>query len=443
MAALSPSRILKFTARISAVLICANFLFQLARSGSGGSAASGDRHPMDAGKRDAAVAAAAVESRLSAASPHRAAADQGAAGSRPGAAAAVGRQQQPVAPAKKAGDSIAATPARGSAAAAAAAAVRTAGEGEFVEQAHSACLSPPPPTVSGGAGATCRTASKRIRIPKPLADVIESSGRRAAASLDDIDIERSLVFVTGASANHFLESLALIENVQKHHPRRPVFYWDIGLTAAQAANVSALCGVTYRKFDFSRFPPHVRSLVTYAFKPLCILQSFDEHRVVWWLDASVRFQSGDLASAVAKAREHRGLLTFLGPGHYVFEATHRQTFDYLATDPERLMTTRCVTGASFIVANTRELFERVLRWYYRCALDVRCIAPVLRPTACQFSKDHRSYANCHRFDQSVLNILSANMWQFDARMHATRELNFTLKRGTSGTGSARYCPRKP
>jgi len=34
--------------------------------------------------------------------------------------------------------------------------------------------------------------------------------------------------------------------------------------------ISRLCNVQYRKFDFSRYPPHVRTLQTYAFKPIII-----------------------------------------------------------------------------------------------------------------------------------------------------------------------------
>jgi Protein of unknown function (DUF1647) len=37
-----------------------------------------------------------------------------------------------------------------------------------------------------------------------------------------------------------------------------------------------LCGVVYRKFNYSIYPEHVRNLTTYAFKPLVIHVSTEQ-----------------------------------------------------------------------------------------------------------------------------------------------------------------------
>ena len=39
--------------------------------------------------------------------------------------------------------------------------------------------------------------------------------------------------------------------------------------------MTSLCGVLYRKFDYSAYPGHVRYLGNYAFKPLIIAVSFN------------------------------------------------------------------------------------------------------------------------------------------------------------------------
>ena len=53
-----------------------------------------------------------------------------------------------------------------------------------------------------------------------------------------------------------------------------------------------------------------------------------------------------------------------------------------------------------------QLYENVLRWWFLCALERRCIAPTLN-RGCRF-RGPRTHADCHRFDQSAINILLAN-----------------------------------
>jgi len=53
-----------------------------------------------------------------------------------------------------------------------------------------------------------------------------------------------------------------------------------------------------------------------------------------------------------------------------------------------------------------QLYDNVLGWWFLCALKRNCIAPTTM-RGCQFH-GNRSYGNCHRFDQSAINILLAN-----------------------------------
>ena len=41
-------------------------------------------------------------------------------------------------------------------------------------------------------------------------------------------------------------------------------------TMYDAFQIRQLCNVRYRKFDFARYPSHVRKLKTYAFKPIIV-----------------------------------------------------------------------------------------------------------------------------------------------------------------------------
>lgn len=59
--------------------------------------------------------------------------------------------------------------------------------------------------------------------------------------------ERSVVFVTAASSNHFTESILAISRVQSMRPKQTMTYYDIGLSPQQVKTVSipnVLCFLT-------------------------------------------------------------------------------------------------------------------------------------------------------------------------------------------------------
>jgi len=284
----------------------------------------------------------------------------------------------------------------------------------------------------------CGRALKALRMPLLNAEAALASGQRTV-DLNRIDINQSLMFVTACSADHFTESILLVRSLQKYMPGRRVLYWDIGLTAAQAAAVRQLCGVEYRRFDATKYPPHVATLVTYAFKPLILMESFAESQVLWWVDASVRFTQPNVDYVLRTMKERHGLVLFRDPEHSVWSTTNPQTYNYLSTDEEGLKRTVTAPGTSFLVANTPEMFSTVLFWLYSCSLDERCIAPVMHPEPCNVTQPD-VFANCHRFDQSVITLLAANVWGFGSDGYRYEQDMFVIRRSTKGDKRVAICP---
>ena len=103
-------------------------------------------------------------------------------------------------------------------------------------------------------------------------------------------------------------------------------------------------------------------------------------------------------------------------GHSTFSTTHPGMYEYLPADEGPLKETWMLQSGAYAAARTRELFENVFFWAYLCALTEECMHPpgsIRQP--CDFGHNSRigknaRYAGCHRFDQSVLNILLGNLY---------------------------------
>ena len=248
-------------------------------------------------------------------------------------------------------------------------------------------------------------------------------------SLDKTTV-RNIMLVTGASSNHFREVLDVVAGAQKYFPQYQIVFIDYGLTYEQSFQAKTWCGVTVVKFDFSRYPPHVRNMWYYAWKVLTIMEMLKLHpnSGILWLDASVRFKHGDINWAFEQAIENGGMVHLSDPALTLFSLTHPQLYEYFPTDLREAKGLPMVQAGAILVYNTRVIYHAVLYWAYLCALQKECIAPT-DELICNFKgKDfHKEWVGCHRYDQSLFNLLEGNFHNFDTSRYDGFQRNVTVE----------------
>jgi len=75
-----------------------------------------------------------------------------------------------------------------------------------------------------------------------------------------------------------------------------------------------------------------------------------------------------------------------------------------------------------LVYGTARNIKDVMYFYLLCALEKTCMAPKGATTACNLAPDrYNVYSKCHRFDQSVFNILLYWAVEFDVNRLFNRE----------------------
>jgi len=85
-----------------------------------------------------------------------------------------------------------------------------------------------------------------------------------------------------------------------------------------------------------------------------------------------------------------------------------------------------------------KLYDKVLRWWFLCALERDCMAPT-SDIFCKFHR-RREYGKCHRFDQSALNILLANYANGDYGAYVASTPGVcSVNRGSSGKEQLSLC----
>ena len=134
------------------------------------------------------------------------------------------------------------------------------------------------------------------------------------------------------------------------------------------------------------------------------------------MDTSVRLRTGDLATV------HRalmvggvGLLLPSASTTSVFAATHPHMYTWLPTDRGRLKRATMLQATYMVMVKTAAFYKNVFYWLVLCALEEDCIAPEGAKKSCDLLDMNRYdiYGNCHRYDQSAINILINNYLNFD------------------------------
>lgn len=116
------------------------------------------------------------------------------------------------------------------------------------------------------------------------------SGEDKLANTSSLEFNLDLDFVTASSANHFNLSRGLIKHLRLHNPTNKIIYYDLGLHEEQVCflqlvgftywchfkvkELKTWCKVEYRRFEFEKYPPHVKNLMNYAWKVLIIAVGF-------------------------------------------------------------------------------------------------------------------------------------------------------------------------
>nr|CDJ83411.1 Protein of unknown function DUF1647 domain containing protein [Haemonchus contortus] len=139
------------------------------------------------------------------------------------------------------------------------------------------------------------------------------------------------------------------------------------------------CFVELRDFPFSNYPPYVKRLSHYRWKPLIIAMALKDFGAVWYMDTSVRWKKDRLSKVYDEIRCRK---------------------------------------------------DHPWSKYVLCALEQTCMAPPKSELRCSFKDPFTIYAGCHRYDQSVINLLLANSYGYNSK-------NYVSNLGAEGASISR------
>ena len=220
------------------------------------------------------------------------------------------------------------------------------------------------------------------------------------------------VIVTAVSSNHFLEIQALLKNIHMnlvpHYTNLKVIVYDIGMDSTQLHLMRKYCKCEVRKFPFNEFPEHMRIVGAYAWKPIVVWEVLQEFDFVMWLDTSIRVRNSkknwdNLFNQALSV----GIMLQENARWKVKSQTKPDTFRILG-EPECLYDYTELESGWILISRNWFTMHVIMRAWMGCALTKHCMTHPFPSYLRSCSKDLWKFlmnTRCHRFDQSVLNII--------------------------------------
>lgn len=115
-------------------------------------------------------------------------------------------------------------------------------------------------------------------------------------------------------------------------------------------------------------------------------------------------------------------------GHGIYTATSPEIYSFIPTNFEEIKKEKAKMYESglTLVVKAKDTMEQILKWQVLCGLEEDCMAGNHQENLiCRFGTNRYSEPpNCHRFDQSVLNVLVANTHWYDKHYYASEIVDF-------------------
>ena len=120
-------------------------------------------------------------------------------------------------------------------------------------------------------------------------------------------------------------------------------------------------------------------------------------------------------------------------------------YQFLVSDTLRQRDVGQVESGAMLLYNTEFAFTQVLWWMYLCSLDARCCPPQHDPQQAlpfddQTKLEQQGTFHEHRHDQSAINIIMANLFDYDSKRYAIMKKRHTHIRNAAGDFVVNKCP---
>ncbi|XP_061192952.1 uncharacterized protein LOC133201181 [Saccostrea echinata] len=214
--------------------------------------------------------------------------------------------------------------------------------------------------------------------------------------------------VTAVSQQTLSQIEHLVTSIQYFYPKEDIYVFDLDLNDDQRLKLSSFCNVRMRGFWLNLFPSFIHDLSNFYWRPLIIQTALAEFGHIAWINPGFKVSSMAFNDLVHKSEEPGILVIGQNADYSTFAVTHPKMYKYLTVDRRELFKSPHIEMRAMIIHNTDEVMNNFMKLLTACAVEEQCLSPPGAASKCRFDVTGREYADCHRYDESAVNIILKN-----------------------------------
>ncbi|EGT58659.1 hypothetical protein CAEBREN_06781 [Caenorhabditis brenneri] len=229
-----------------------------------------------------------------------------------------------------------------------------------------------------------------------------------------------IVFASITSDDHYSVHAETFATLRSYYPTHKYILYGLNMTQPYIDKLPKNdINFEFRPFDTSRYPKYVETWLHYRFKSIILAEILRDYENVWYIDAHLEALKPEFISTFFEeansdrlTEDFSPVISFISTWHSNFAVLHPGLLDYLPTNSIQLLKEIYQVGSGALhIPRTSETIE-IFKWFVLCALEEKCMNPPGAQLHCEFRPNTMDdYANCFRYDQSVLNLLLLNQYQ--------------------------------
>ncbi|XP_067670452.1 uncharacterized protein [Haliotis asinina] len=272
------------------------------------------------------------------------------------------------------------------------------------------------------------TAADKVRRRKEFFQKVSKYESRVAMSEDKHihESEDDFAFVTAANSDTYQGALRFIYSVQFNFPKAEIGIFDIGLSQQEASFIRELCSVELLPNLLALYPDHVQEKHDEKFwRPVILDSALNKFGHFIFVEPMRFFKNGaDLRGHFALSRKGGAAMFGTLKSYSSAVVTNPEMYYYLAVDVRKLFRMQHVEINMMIMHNSAHLKHFFTRWLVQCALEEYCMAPPGSKRKCNLYlyPGSKKYADCHRYDESAINLLLASWHNYDIDHYAAQDV---------------------
>ncbi|XP_071111875.1 uncharacterized protein [Haliotis cracherodii] len=252
------------------------------------------------------------------------------------------------------------------------------------------------------------------------------------SQLEELQVQptgKRILFVTGASSNHFMESQAMLKNfheiIPAHFSNYSLRYYDLGLKPTERAQLEKHCKCDVKIFPVQKLDPWMRRLNCYIWKPMIIQANIKAADIVVWLDSSIRLPKEGIGKSVQDVLLQG--LTIGGVGGRAPQFIDTRMMNYFNSTPCMYSPFTMIEANFMMFHNDEFVRDAIIAPWATCAVNHNCMCPDNSVLYCNHAIN--KYGKCHRYDQAAMNMIALQLFGKHVETLRPKNLQYEVKRG--------------